>query len=35
MHWLRKAGYAKVRLLTGMGKRKDGENGLIEASREH
>jgi len=34
MHWLRKAGYRRVKLLTEMGRRKDGENGLIEASRE-
>jgi len=34
MRWLRKAGYARVRLLTRIGKRKDGENCLIEASRE-
>ena len=34
MHWLRKAGYRRVKLLTGIGRRKDGENGLIEASRE-
>ena len=32
--WLRKADYARVRLLTGIVKRKDGENGLVEASRE-
>jgi len=32
--WLRKAGYRRVKLLTAMGRRKDGENGLIEASRE-
>ncbi len=34
MRWLRKAGYRRVKLLTGIGRRKDGENGLIEASRE-
>ncbi len=33
MQWLRKAGYARVRLLTGIGKRKNGENCLVEASR--
>src|SRR3989449_308456 len=33
MRWLRKAGYRLVRLLTGMGKRKDGENALIEGRR--
>jgi len=32
MRWLRKAGYRRVRLLTGIGTRKGGENGLIEAS---
>ncbi len=33
MRWLRKAGYRRVKLLTGIGRRKDGENGLIEAAK--
>jgi SAM-dependent methyltransferase len=33
MGWLRKAGYARVRLLPGVGKRKDGENGLLEGRK--
>jgi len=30
MAWLRKAGYARSRLLPGAGTRKDGENGILE-----
>ncbi len=30
MGWLRRAGYRQVRMLAGVGVRKDGENGLIE-----
>jgi len=33
MRWLRKAGYRRVRVLTGIGKRKNGENALIEGRR--
>lgn len=33
MRWLRRAGYARVRLLRGLDNRRDGENGLIEAVR--
>ena len=32
MGWLRQAGYARVRLLAQIGKRKDGENGLVEGA---
>lgn len=33
MAWLRKAGYARSRLLPGAGTRKDGENGIIEGAK--
>lgn len=31
--WLRRAGYGRVRMLREIGSRKDGENGLIEATK--